>query len=193
MTNAELRQIFDRVEKDYEQAWSLLTTFKSKDDPGKLLDFQPLLTRILAELSDAFRRVSRRRRYLIHNKTRYKRDWFTAQQRCLAHRQTMIRNAMAIGRTLGDAFAWVFYQNDHELLEKHRAYQFIELIPPGIGGKGECEFVHRVRGIPGAYILYHGITSILRMGDVSFIDLKTFRVCGFGEIKTSHLDEKSGT
>jgi hypothetical protein len=39
-------------------------------------------------------------------------------------------------------------------------------------------------------LIYHGTTSFLRMGDVSFIDLNTLKVAAIGELKTQKLNER---
>src|SRR5207237_18409 len=62
----------------------------------------------------------------------------------------------------------------------------------GVGGIGEREFLRRFPALDGAMVLHHGITTLLRIGDVSLIDLRTLRVRAIGEIKTakSKTDER---
>lgn len=193
MTKEELRNLLKEVDITYHEVWVMLASIKSGRSSRFVLELQPMLTCAMAKLSDAYRRIAQRRKYLIRHKPRFNPHWFRIQQRRLASRQHLIRNALAIGRVLGDSFAWFFYQNDHELLDLHRSHRITEFIPPGVGGKGEREFVKRVPAVGGAYLIYHGITSMLRMGDVSLFDLNKMKICGIGELKTSHIDVNSGT
>jgi len=90
---------------------------------------------------------------------------------------------MKIGRDIGDAFAWAFLREDQKLIEKHFSHPPNPHTPPGIGGRGELEFVRQFRPA-GFLMLYHGITSFLRIGDVSFVDLRSGRVTAIGELKS---------
>jgi hypothetical protein len=96
---------------------------------------------------------------------------------------------ISIARNLGNAFAWVFYHKDQGLIRKHLAKQPQLLIPPGIGGIGERwlaeNFLRTDRGI----VLHHGITSFLRIGDISVVDPATGKVDCIGEIKTERLSD----
>src|SRR5207244_7189664 len=55
--------------------------------------------------------------------------------------------------------------------------------PPGIGGRGELEFIKHVR-LPGFLTIYHGITTLPRIGDVSFFNPVTGRISAIGELKS---------
>ena len=55
--------------------------------------------------------------------------------------------------------------------------------PPGIGGRGELAFIDSVY-CETHFILYHGITTFLRLGDISFIERESWRVTHIGELKT---------
>ena len=57
---------------------------------------------------------------------------------------------------------------------------------------GEIQFIRHVPVVAGHLVLYHGITTFLRVGDVSLISLDgTRRVAAIGELKTrpDHEDE----
>ena len=56
-------------------------------------------------------------------------------------------------------------------------------MPPGFGGIGETMFMKNVRMFGEYMVIYHGMTTILRIGDITFIDLKKLKVAGIGEIK----------
>jgi hypothetical protein len=46
------------------------------------------------------------------------------------------------------------------------------------------EFIRRVREIKGQFVLYHGMTTFLRLGDITLIDLQTMTVTAIGDLKT---------
>ena len=91
---------------------------------------------------------------------------------------------MAIGRGLGDSFAWFFYQFDRDYLLEHAKQPENALLPTGLGGQGEVGFIKRTQFVGRLFVLYHGITSVLRLGDVSLVDMKRLRVAAIGELKT---------
>jgi hypothetical protein len=92
-------------------------------------------------------------------------------------------------QALGNAFAWFFYQHEPLLLKLHGQHQLADSLHADIGGAGEHAILSAVPMIDGAMVLHHGITTILRIGDISLIDLKSFRVKGVGEIKTSQVNK----
>jgi hypothetical protein len=89
--------------------------------------------------------------------------------------------------TIGDAFAWLFYHNEREWLSRHEQHQRQKYLPPGLGGRGEIEFIRNAPVFAGYLVLYHGITTYLRLGDVSLIDLAKKRIIGIGELKTAGI------
>jgi len=97
--------------------------------------------------------------------------------------------AIQVGREIGDIFAWFWYQNNRDLLVKHLEREKNGSLPPGIGGAGEVSLIKRYQMLNGDFILYHGITNLLRIGDVSLIDTKTLLVRSIAELKTSKLSE----
>ena len=189
MNAAELREVVNRAEANYEKAFLILSSVKEFKPASDLPQFQPLLARTMLELSNAYRQLSQKRKALIRKKASVKQEWFVAQLRMVQRRQEIVQSAIAIGQALGDSFAWFFYQRDPDLLEKHREQQRQDRLPPGIGGLGERVFIDHTQLMGNSLVLYHGVTTILRLGDFSLIDMSTLRVCGIGEIKTSRADD----
>ena len=68
--------------------------------------------------------------------------------------------------------------------QKHEA---IFHTPPGVGGKGELEFIDRFKVLNSNIVLYHGTTSFLRVGDISFIKIPTLELTAIGELKTQRI------
>jgi hypothetical protein len=184
MTKAEFKSLLLKTDEKYHKCWDILATLKTKPVESLLL-FQPMLCEALLDLSNAYKAIFQERKSLVLRKQKVSPSWFSRRQKLLASRQDAIVEAGAIGRTMGDSFAWLFYRNDMSLLEQHLKHCETKHMPPGFGGIGEKEFVRRVPRIDNFMLLYHGTTTILRLGDVSLIDLKSLRVAGIGELKTT--------
>lgn len=107
----------------------------------------------------------------------------------LAEYGTALLRALDVARALGDAFAWYFYERDQDLIAQHLQHQRQILLPPRVGGLGERVAVENLQGLGGHLLIYHGTTTFLRMGDISYIDLTTVRVASLGEIKTQKIGD----
>ncbi|MEE9913196.1 MAG: hypothetical protein K4571_15900 [Deltaproteobacteria bacterium] len=184
MLKVDFNSLLHRTDEKFQKLWEILSTLKTKPNEAIQL-FQPMLSDTLFDLSYGYRKISQERMHLISKKHEFSSAWFSKRQKLLASHQEAIVQADAIGRTMGDSFAWLFYMNDLDLLEQHLKHVETNQMPPGFGGLGEKEFVRRVPRIGKLMVLYHGTTSILRLGDVSLIDIKSFRVAGIGELKTT--------
>jgi hypothetical protein len=184
ITNREIRREIDDAELKLKECWDILCSLPTHPT-NQILRFQPLLAEVLHQLSSRYVAIAAERRELITRKSLLNPTWFAKQQARLAHHQLMLERIITIGKSLGDAFAWFFYQNDPALLRDHADGPQQKILATGIGGQGELAFIRGVRAIRGKMVLHHGITSILRIGDVSLIDLHQLRVAGIGEIKTA--------
>ena len=68
-------------------------------------------------------------------------------------------------------------------LGKHFQHESTGLFVSGIGGRGEIEFIMQQQNMYGFFALYHGITTMLRVGDFSLYEFGN-GIVGIGEIKT---------
>lgn len=187
MTEEQIKCLLHDTESKYHKCWKILASLKQ----GPIEDitlFQPILSEALFDLSKGYRQIHQLRKSLISRKEHYLPQWFSRRLKLLAERQEAITNAYGIGQNLGDSFAWFFYQRNNEYLLKHAKHIRSDHMPPGIGGIGELEFVRNIKMIGKLMVLYHGITTILRLGDISLIDLKNFKVAAIGEIKTKQTE-----
>lgn len=62
-------------------------------------------------------------------------------------------------------------------------------MPTGVGGAGELAYVSSWPILGRQLILYHAITTFLRLGDVSFFDLGTREITAIGELKSRRLGD----
>lgn len=193
-TKAGLKALIDETERRYEECWQILAEFKNlKSDqvPKELFDFQLLLCEALIELDDGYRKLHREKKRLVRNKTSYSAKWFKKRMACLSHYQKVIQQAIKIGKSMGDSFAWFFYQNERDFIIEHLKNQEQRHLPPGLGVLGEKEFIRNVKHIDKKLVIYHGTTTFLRIGDFSLIDLIKLELVALGEIKTARKDENT--
>lgn len=187
MRQQQIRKLVNDAEADFRQCWAILGTLKATPD-SRLAEFQPLLTGAMASLERAHRRIAKERQTLITERNRLQRERFVREQRRLDAQQKVLRSALGIGFSLGDAFVWFWYQFDSPLLTEH-AKCARQTLPPG-GAGGQIELAAAIALQPAIasarfLVLAHGTTTILRLGDVSLIDMRTWRVAAVGEIKSS--------
>jgi hypothetical protein len=188
MTYSAIRTVFDRAEEAYKFCWRVLTALRGATDSpdlvSGLLNFQTTLATAVFDLNNICLALEKERKALVRRKNELPHPRFLAGVKRLGRLQEATRDAVDLGKALGDAFAWFFYHKEHAALKQHREHEAITELPTGIGAAGELEFIKNTRVINGHLVLYHAITNILRNGDVSFIDLKDFTLAGLGELKT---------
>lgn len=184
----DVRHSVEDAEKTFIKCWGILAQLRhheagsSLDRP--LSEFQPTLAAALFRLTHLYARLAKEKQYLIDRKDTYSVGWFAKRMALISRLQEGVHGISEVGRALGDAFAWIFVQNDREFLAQHSREPRPHMPPTGIGGKGELGFIRTVQNIHGCYVLYHGITTYLRLGDITLIDTKTMTVAGIGELKT---------
>ncbi len=153
-----------------------------------IVDFQQRLYRIIAELEDLYRRIKREERRLVEAKGRYDPTWFGKRMGQLSAYSKKLNTGLSLARAVGDGFVWFFYERDPQLIDEHLKMQPQHLLPSDLGAAGERILLENLKGVDGKFVLYHGITSLLRIGDFSFIDMTSLRVACLAELKTSRID-----
>jgi len=183
----------DNAERDFQKCWEILATMKcgpiSSEFGEQFLTFQPILGLALFRLDEFYLSVQNEKRTTIANKRKTDPAWFTARMREFDGFRASIESALVVGRSLGDAFAWFFYRKSQTRITPHLRHRPITHIPTGVGGQAELAFLSRIRDA-GYVVIYHGITSFLRIGDLSFLDLRSGEVVALGELKARKV--KSG-
>jgi hypothetical protein len=182
------RELLRVVEADLDRCWALLRP-ELWEDEASVLRFQPALLEALQKLEREYEAIAAERRRLIARKASLSTAWFNRRQKLLAKRQDILRTLSYVGRAMGDAFAWMFYHDDRDLLEEHAKHERVAHVPTGLGGRGELEFIRNVPGVGGLLVLYHGTTTILRLGDFSLVDPGRLRVIAVGELKTRRVSD----
>lgn len=192
-SKASIARLIDNVETVFLSCCKtvlIIETGSTKESLSQdIVEFQPKLLTAISKLDDFYRGIKQEEKRLISRKASLNLDWFQRRMAHLANFREALREAMFVGRSIGDGFAWLFYERDRELVEKHLKHDYQPLLPPKIGRLGEKVVLDAFRYVDDHFQIYHGITTFLRMGDCSFVNLKTMRVAAIGEIKTVPLSE----
>lgn len=195
ISKTDIKNLIDGTENRYQECWDTLSVLKqaenlaSEEFRNAMLDFQPTLARTLYELSEMYKALHQEKRSTIDKKGRLSPKWFKHRLALIAGYQRVIETVLSLGKCLGDAFAWLFYDEERKYLTEHYNHQEQLYAPPGIGGLGELKFIENHRIINGHLVLYHGITTFLRIGDISLIDIGNQSVAAIGELKTTQVSE----
>ncbi|MHC4049182.1 hypothetical protein [Bradyrhizobium sp. 25ACV] len=192
ISRREVVASIDRAGARFELCWNTLRRGKIEAKNANGADLLAVQKRLIDAqwiLQDQYKAVTQEKQRLIARKVTYQPAWFSRRMAQLDGYLKAITSAMGIGKVIGDGFAWIFYHNDVPLIEQHLYRQRQTLLPPGVGGIGERAFVEKLQGLNRHLVLYHGITSFLRMGDVSFINPETGRVSSIGELKTKRVGQ----
>ncbi|MGY3695009.1 hypothetical protein ACVIGA_005089 [Bradyrhizobium sp. USDA 3240] len=180
----------DRAGALFELCWKTLRSGKAEAknaDGADLIVVQKHLIDAQWILQTQYMAVAQEKQRLIAGKTTYQPAWFGRRMAQLDGYSKAIKSGIGIGKVIGDGYAWIFYRDDVPLIEQHLNRQRQTHLPPGVGAIGERAFVEKLQGLNKHFVLYHGITSFLRMGDVSFISPETGRVASIGELKTKKI------
>lgn len=186
-----LRNLLHRTEERYKQCWAILRMFKPNHNnefsAKSLFEFQPILCEALLDLDREYRIIEQEKKRVIARKKSTSELWFRSRMKLLKLYQDAILETIKIGKFIGDSFAWFFYSEERGYLFEHLKQPCQRHLPPGLGGIGEREFIKNVKEIGKKFLIYHGTTTFLRIGDVSLIDLKTLKLVALGELKTMEV------
>lgn len=185
-----VQQKINDAEAVLQECFSYLVSIKrSKDNAVEaVLNFQPKLADCLYSLMQFYQELQAEKRMLISAKENYTTDQFSEIMATNSSFSKMVSEVINIGKNLGDAFVWLFYNENRKELGKHFEHETTGLFVGGIGGLGEIEFIKSHINFEGSLLLYHGITNILRVGDFSLYDT-TSGIIGIGELKSQKKDD----
>jgi len=187
-----IKEFIDGVEKQFDTVWDMLALLKesSKADielSQTLINFQVELANILFKIEKEYQFNAKTHNQLKRSRKNYKFKEFKKLEIQCIEIKNCLNSMIYFGRSLGDAFVWIFYRHEAEMLEKHFATK-TERLPVTTGGWCEIQFIKMFPVIDGQIVIYHNITNILRLGDVSLWNGKTGKLSGIGEIKSKKLD-----
>ncbi len=185
ISKKEVVRCLDIADEKLESIWRTLKVEKS--DGRILITCQNAIIEVLWVLDAQYQSIKKEQRRLIENKRRYSERWFAKEMKRLSDLGKIIAGEIGKARALGDGYAWIFYKEDRHLIDEHLKCQRQLNLPPSIGRLGERAFVEVAQGFGGCFVLYHGISSFLRLGDVSFYDPQTGHISSIGEVKSERV------
>jgi hypothetical protein len=194
ITRARIRITIDNAEPVLLACFDTLaqmTRPRARESELDIFGFQPRLLKAISGLERAYRAVRSEEKGLVGRKKSLDAKWFRRRMAALARYRHALMEILSIARAIGDGFAWLFYENDRDLIVEHLKLQPQRLLPPDLGAAGERLTLENLRAIDGKLLLYHGITTFLRIGDISLIDPATMKVACIGELKTERADSSS--
>lgn len=190
------RKVIEQMDKaayTYRECWLSLVKLKNPPEAQlevtEFFEFQPKLTNCLFDLDETYRALHKEKKVVVSKKELVSKVWFERRLRSISAYQEAIKRTIAVGKALGDSFAWLFYHRQRSFLYKHSLQEQQFHLPPGLGGAGERAFIEKYKLVNGNFVLYHNITNFLRPGDISFINLKNFELTAIGELKTRRIKE----
>ncbi len=155
----------------------------------EFINFQTNLAECLYNAMSVYREISQKEREYIEMKESLDKEDFLEKMQKWKNQKLEIKEVISIGKSIGDSFAYIFYRDSIEELEKHYKHPDNGLFVSGIGGRGEIEFIKENPTIDGYLVVYHSITNMLRIGDFSVCSLDG-KVIGTGEIKSEYINDK---
>lgn len=193
-----IEQTIDNASNSFETCFYFLAQLKSirsNYNPQQiahgLINFQLLLSRSLYSVESKYRKVSFELKGLNKRRTLLTLSYFKKRSKILDIYLAALKRTIQIGKAIGDAYVWFFFQFDQNLLLKHINNE--ENLHPthGSGGKAELLFLNRGLIIKQRYFtIYHGISNILRIGDFTIFDLKKFRINETVELKSKQINDR---
>lgn len=191
ISEKKVREIIDLSEQTYELCWELLNCLIHPEHPDALrnaiLTFQSTLAGALQKLNSLFHRLGKEENRLIDRKQKLNRVWFQRRMKRLSEFKEAVNDTFAVGKQLGDSFAWFFFIEEREKFNKHYGHQPQFHGAPGIGGAGEYEFAKNISIVGRNLYLHHCLTTFLSIGDVTLIHLDDFSVSAVGELKSTEV------
>lgn len=186
ITKSEVKAIVNETEKTMHSCFNMLLTLKHGNDGIKdvILYFQPSLAECLYKTMTFYQSLKSEEKFIVSHKDIWSCNYFERVIKSNAKYRNIIREVIEIGKSLGDAFAWFFYSRNRQELDHHFEHETTGLFPSGIGGLGEIEFIKNNQNVDGLYVIYHGITNMLRVGDFSLFQ-PDLGIVGIGELKTN--------
>ncbi|OIR12663.1 hypothetical protein GALL_57300 [mine drainage metagenome] len=191
VTKKNICETIDTIQGEYSLLFDnliLLKNFKSqKFNAQMIFEFQYKLGCSLFQLASIRNQIILEEKKLIAKKGKVEIKWFISKMQLFKKFKNGIDNCITIGKSLGDAFVWHFYQFNLPELFKNLEHEEIKIFPIGAGGIGELKFIQKYFAFNNHFVILHGISNLLRIGDISFISMKDFRLTSIGEIKTKKM------
>lgn len=187
----EVKRNIDIAEETLNRCFKMLMDIKHASGAlgNGIMNFQPLLAECLYDMMGFYQKLQTEKDYIVSQKSIWEQTIFKDAITTNAKYLKVVKEVIVLGKTLGDAFAWFFYSKNRSELDMHFEHPSTGLFVAGVGGKGEIEFIKNNQNLDGLFVVYHGITDILRVGDFSLY-ANSIGIVGVGELKTQREGDR---
>jgi len=186
-----VKRNIDVAEEILNKCFGMLMDIKHASDAlgDAIMNFQPLLADCLYDMMGFYQKLQAEKDFIISQKSTLEQALFKDAITTNAKYLKVVKEVITIGKTLGDAFSWFFYSKNRSELDMHFEHPSTGLFVAGIGGKGEIEFIKNNQNLDGLFVVYHGITDMLRVGDFSLY-ANGIGIVGIGELKSQREGDR---
>lgn len=191
ISEEKVKRNIDAAEEILNKCFSMLMEIKHASDTlgDTIMNFQPLLADCLYDMMGFYQELQAEKDFIISQKSKWEKALFKDAITTNAKYLKVVKEVITIGKTLGDAFSWIFYSKNRTELDVHFEHPSTGLFVAGVGGKGEIEFIKNNQNLDGLFVVYHGITDMLRVGDFSLY-ANGIGIVGIGEIKSQREGDR---
>ena len=186
-----VKRNIDAAEEILNKCFGMLMEIKHASDTlgDAIMNFQLLLADCLYDMMGFYQELQAEKDFIISQKSKWEQVLFKDAITTNAKYLKVVKEVITIGKTLGDAFSWFFYSKNRSELDMHLEHPSTGLFVAGVGGKGEIEFIKNNQTIDGLFVVYHGITDMLRVGDFSLY-ANGIGIVGIGELKSQREGDR---
>ena len=186
-----VKRNIDAAEETLNKCFGMLMDIKHASDTlgDAVMNFQPLLADCLYDMMGFYQKLQTEKDFIISQKSEWEQALFKDAITTNAKYLKVVKEVITIGKTLGDAFSWFFYSKNRSELDMHFEHPSTGLFVAGVGGKGEIEFIKNNQILDGLFVVYHGITDMLRVGDFSLY-ASGIGIVGIGELKSQREGDR---
>src|SRR5947209_3382908 len=111
-TRRELKALIEASCSEFARCWDDLRATREGSSPDAMreaiLGFQPRLARAIFRLDEMHRSLCQAKKEAVAEQKRLSPGRFKQRMQCLGQYEQAVEETVAIGKALGDAFAWLF-------------------------------------------------------------------------------------
>ena len=136
ISDANITLLIDEAENVYNSCWKTLCCFKQKEieiNVQDLISFQVDLSKVEFKIEKEIINISQ------HINANRKNEIIKCE-----YKKKKLQKCLYIGKALGDAFVWIFYINDIDLLEQHQRQKSNGPSPATKGVFAEISFLEKI-------------------------------------------------
>ena len=113
-----------KAEEQFKDCWSKLVILRDGGGDQKqllqaIISFQPALAKALYRIESVYQKLCKEGREMVAKERSLHAEGLSAKTAYYQWIQHLLKQTSDVGKALGDGFAWLFYQNERELVRRH--------------------------------------------------------------------------